>query len=214
MSRWSLSTIRFHAKTTTTYTNTHYKQESKQTRSSSERQHQVDEMKYTRSRWPNRMMSMHLIFWKEKCRRKRNVRCEAKAFILMSSLKLMGSHQTAKQRLFRSCCCFIFSAVRLPANSCSRSFRPNNVCRTLFVAAASVFYGTGITSSKSFNILLSRSTISHSGSFTDLCMHTKGGFKFEESQRKKNSSRTLNFALSPAPNFQHFDSMSRCSHFN
>lgn len=32
--------------------------------------------------------------------------------------------------------------------------------------------------------------------------------------KKKTFLRTLNFALSQAPNFQHFDSMSRCSHFN
>lgn len=56
-------------------------------------------MKNIQSRWPNRMMSMLIHFEEKAAQTKSN--CEAKAFILMSSLKLMGSHQTAKQRLLQ-----------------------------------------------------------------------------------------------------------------
>lgn len=131
----------------------------------------------TQSRWPNRMMSMHIHFWKKKMPRKAQCygKSESKSIYFNVFIKINGQSSNSKTRLtltfsisFCVFVCFFFLVVPSAflyarEESCAhRSFGPEQCLPTLFVCCNISFLWHLATSSKAstFNILLSLSTVS------------------------------------------------------
>lgn len=132
----------------------------------------------------------------------------------MSSLKLMGSHQTAKQDSTRSCCCccFLYVSVKVFASE-MRAFvhLPETMFANTFCCSIGFLQLKQSIVEKLQHLVRLIDYLSFS------LIHDSNAYErgFKSSTCKANDTklfRTLNFALLRAPNFEHFVCISNRNH--